>query len=225
MHGENNGGILAALTLVHCDRIGEVQGVQVVSTPLHETPVEVDVELAARGAQEAAARSAYLPQVFLAGGVRFASAPGRTDQHSPFVKDDYNLFNGAVVLGLRQSFEWGMLDAEVDRARARRRQLEAQQHSGQQGIRLEIESAHGAYRRAEAELTGALEGRNLVREWVQLAQDEFELDPSQVKELISAFEALAGSEEAYYRAIYRHNVALAELERVIGAPLRTDETP
>lgn len=181
--------------------------------------------IAARSAQEAAARSAYYPQVFLAGGVRFASAPGRTDQHNPFVKDDYNLFNGAVAVGLRQSFEWGMLSAKLDRARSQLLQLESQWRSGRQGIHLEIESAHGTFRRAEKELETSLEARNLVREWVQLARDEFDLDPSQVKELVSAFDALAESEEAYYRSIFDYNVALAELERVVGVTLRTQETP
>ena len=176
--------------------------------------------IAARGAQEQAARSAYYPQVFLAGGVRYAAAPGRTDQHNPFVKDEYNLFNGAIVLGLRQSFEWGMLGAEVDRARSRRLQLEARRQSARQGIHLEIEAAHRQFRRAEHKLDGALEARNLVREWVQIARDEFELDPSQIKELVSAFEALAASEEAYYRSLFDVNIALAELERVVGITLR-----
>jgi len=41
--------------------------------------------LAARKAQIDAARSAYYPQIFLAGGIRYAVTPGRTDQHTPFV--------------------------------------------------------------------------------------------------------------------------------------------
>ncbi len=176
--------------------------------------------IAAHSAQERAARSAYYPQVFLAGGVRYAAAPGRTDQHNPFVKDDYNLFNGAIVLGLRQSFELGMLGAEVDRAHSKRLQLEARRQSARQGIHLEIEVAHSAFRRAEHELDSALEARNLVREWVQIAQEEFDLDRSQIKELVSAFEALAATEEAYYRSIFDVNITLAELERVVGINLR-----
>ncbi|HJP29368.1 MAG TPA: TolC family protein [Candidatus Latescibacteria bacterium] len=182
--------------------------------------------IAARSAQERAARSAFYPQVFLAGGLRYAAAPGRTDQHNPFVKDEYNLLNGAVVLGLRQSFEFGMLNADLDRARSLRLQLEARRQSALQGIRLEIESAHGEVHRTEQEREGALEARNLVREWVQIARDEFELDPSQVKELVSAFEALAGSEEAYYRAIFDFNMAVARLERIVGVTLRdAGDTP
>ena len=55
---------------------------------------------------------------------------------------------------------------------------------------------------------------------MQLAQEEFDLDRSQIKELVSAFEALAATEEAYYRSIFDVNIALAELERVVGINLR-----
>jgi outer membrane protein TolC len=182
--------------------------------------------IAARSAQEQAALSAYYPQIFLGGGIRYAGAPGRTDQHNPFVKDEYNLFGGAVFLGLRQSFEWGLLGADVDRARSRRRQLEARQSSARQGIRLEIDAARSDALRSRQELDGALEVRNLVREWVQIAREEFELDPAQIKALVSAFEALAASEEAYYRSIFDYNLALAELERVVGSAIpRSGDTP
>ena len=182
--------------------------------------------IAARSAQEQAARSAYYPQIFLVGGLRYANAPGRTDQHNPFVKDEYNLFSGAVAIGLRQSFEWGMLGAQVDRARSKRLQLEARRQTAMQAIRLEIEAAHGEFQRSQQKIEGALEARNLVREWVQIAREDFDLDPSQIKELVSAFEALAGSEETYYRTIFDHNIALAHLEQVVGVSLAdTGEAP
>lgn len=175
--------------------------------------------LAARHAQEQAARSAYYPQVFLSGGIRYAVAPGRTDQHNPFVKDEFNLFNGGVFLGLRQSFEWDMLGADLDKARAKRLQLEALQTTAAQGIRVDIRRAYDEYHASTREVATALKARNLTREWLQLAQDEYELEPGSVKELVSAFEALAASEESYYRALHRDHLALAELERAIGGPV------
>lgn len=175
--------------------------------------------LDARRAQEQAARSAYLPQIFLAGGVRYAVAPGRTDQHNPFVRDEFNLFNGAIVLGVRQSFELGMLGADLDRARAERMQLEALERTAQQGLDLQVSAAHGEFRRAEAHMATALKARNLTREWVQLAREEFELDRSQIRELVSAFEGLAESEEAYYQAVYDYNVRCARLEQAVGMGL------
>ena len=175
--------------------------------------------VAARRAQEQAARSAWYPQLFLSGGVRHAAAPGRTDQRNPFVKDDFNLFNAAVVLGLRQSFEIGLIGAEVDRARARRLQLEARERGAVQGIRLEIDKARREYEGARRGLDSALRGRNLTREWLRTARDEYDLDPARIKDLVSAFESFAVSEQAYHEAVYEHNLKLAALERVVGAAL------
>ena len=178
--------------------------------------------VAARRAQEQAARSAYYPQVFLAGGLRHAAAPGRTDQHNPFVKDEFNLFSGAIVLGLRQSFEIGLIGAEVDRARARRLQLEARERGGAQGIRLEIDQARKEYEGARRGLSSALRGRNLTREWLRIARDEYDLDPTRIKDLVSAFETFALSEQAYLEAVYETNLTLAALERAAGTSLRPE---
>ena len=175
--------------------------------------------VAARRAQEQAARSAYYPQLFLAGGLRYAAAPGRTDQRNPFVKDEFNLFNGAVVLGLRQSFEIGLIGAEVDRARARRLQLEARERDAAQGIRLEIDQARKEYEAARRGVDSALRGRNLTREWLRIARDEYDLDPARIKDLVTAFESFALSEQEYHEAVYEHNLKLAALERVVGAAL------
>jgi|APSaa5957512622_1039677.scaffolds.fasta_scaffold19674_2 outer membrane protein len=202
---------------------------QLYSRALRQRPEwrQLQAGLAARHAQERAARSAYYPQIFVAGGIRYAIAPGRTDQHNPFVKDEFNLFNGGLFLGIRQSFEWGLLGADLDKARAKRRQLEAVETTAAQGIRVEVRQAYDAFALTQSSLVRTRKARNLTREWIQLAQDEYDLDPGSVKELISAFEALAGSEEAYYRAMYEANLSLADLERTIGGgPLtETAATP
>ena len=148
--------------------------------------------IAARQAVQEATARAYLPQLFLTGGMRYAVAPNRTDQRNPFVKDEFNYFNGGVFLGLRQSFEWGLLRAEAARARADLHQLRAREEGAVQGIRLEIEQAFSDWERARDGLEPARESRRIARRWLRAARDEYELDPGQVKELVSAFEAFAG---------------------------------
>jgi outer membrane protein TolC len=172
--------------------------------------------IAARQAVQEATSRAYLPQLFLTGGVRYAVAPNRTDQHNPFVKDEFNYFNGGIFLGLRQSFEWGLLGAEAARAQADLYQLRAKETGAVQGIRLEIEQAFGDWERARDGLESAREGRRTARRWLRAARDEYELDPGQVKELVSAFEAFAGTEQGYYGAVYDFNMAVARLERTVG---------
>ena len=148
--------------------------------------------------------------------MRYAVAPNRTDQHNPFVKDEFNYFNGGIFLGLRQSFEWGLLGAEAARAQADLYQLRAKETGAVQGIRLEIEQAFGDCERARDGLESAREGRRTARRWLRAARDEYELDPGQVKELVSAFEAFAGTEQGYYGAVYDFNMAVARLERTVG---------
>ena len=175
--------------------------------------------IAARQAQADAARSAYYPQLYLAGGMRYAITPNRTDQHNPFVKDEYNYFNGGVVLGLRQSFEWGLLGADLQKARAQLFELKARERTAARGIRLDVGRAHDAFSQAQFRLTSARRGRSLGREWLQIAREEYDLDPGQLKELISAFESLAVLEQEYREAVYDHNVKLARLERAAGLEL------
>ena len=55
---------------------------------------QLEAGLAARQARVEAARGAYYPSFFIAGGVRYAKAPNRESQESPFAKDDFNYFNG-----------------------------------------------------------------------------------------------------------------------------------
>ena len=177
--------------------------------------------LAARRAQHAAARSAYYPQIFLAGGLRYAVAPGRTDQHNPFVKDEFNYFNGGLFVGLRQSFEFGLLGADIDKARAAYRQLEAKESGATRGIHLDVQRAYVEFQQADAALNTASQSRQLARQWLKLAQDEYEFDPDELKELVTAFESWAKLEQSYYEAIYEFNISLAELEKTIGGiPLR-----
>ncbi|MFH1566460.1 MAG: TolC family protein [Gemmatimonadota bacterium] len=175
--------------------------------------------IAAKGALHDAARSAYYPQVFVAGGVRYAVAPGRTDQHNPFVKDDYNYLGGAVVVGLRQSFEWGLLGADVQKARAELYELRAKERTAVQGIRLDVRRAWDDFRQVEQCLAAARQARSLGREWIQVAQDEYDLDPGQLRELVSAFESYAGLEQEYREAVYEYNLGLARLERAVGLQL------
>jgi len=177
--------------------------------------------LRAREAMVEAARGGYYPQVVLSGALRYAVAPHRTDQHNPFVKDEFNYFNGGVVLRLRQALEWDLIGAEVDRARAEYEELKAKERLNAQGLRVDVQRAYGEYQQALAELGAATEARRLSRQWAKEAQEAYELDPEEAKELIAGFEAWAQSEQAYYEAVYRHNVALARLEKAAGGlPLR-----
>ena len=177
---------------------------------------QLQAGIAAKKALIDAARSEYFPQIFLAGGIRYAVAPNRTDQRNPFAKDDFNYFNGGIFLGLRQSFEWGLLDANVDKARAEHLELKAKEGAAVQGISLDIKRAYLAFQQTEENLNRARQKRRLTRQWLKLAQEEYEFDPGEVKELITAFEAWSRTEQDYYEAIHAYNLNAARVAQAMG---------
>lgn len=183
--------------------------------------------LAAKHALAQAARAAYQPQVFIGGGLRYAVAPGRTDQRNPFVKDEFNFFNGGVFIGVRQSLEWHLLAADLDRARAEYRALEVRVPGAEEGIRLDVHRAYLDYRRADRDLQGARQSRQLARQWLREARDDFEFDPQTIGELIAAFETWARREQGYGEALYDFNISVARLEKATGGLelIPRDETP
>ncbi len=179
---------------------------------------QLSAGISARHSLESAAASAFYPQFFLAGGWRYGIAPNRTDQHNPFVKDDFNFSSLGMFIGMRQSFEWGLLNAKRNKARAQLLELKSQEQAAVEGIRLDISRAHADFAEAKAGLESSHEGRRLGRQWVNLARDEYEFteEAKDLKALVSAFEGFAETEQAYHQAVYDYNVALARLERAVG---------
>lgn len=179
---------------------------------------QLNAGISARRSLKSAATAAFYPNFFLAGGWRYGIAPNRTDQHNPFVKDDFNFSSLGMFIGMRQSFEWGLLNAKRNKARAQLLELKSQERAVAEGIRLDVSRAHADCAAAEAGLESAHEGRRLGRQWVSLARDEYEFteEAQDLKALVSAFEGFAETEQTYHQAVYDYNVALARLERAVG---------
>jgi len=177
---------------------------------------QLQAGLVAKKALADAATGAYFPQFFVTGGVRHAYAPHRTDQHNPFVKDDFNFFSFGALIGVRQSFEWGMIRADVSKKKAAYRELKALETTGLQGLRLDLRRAYSKALETQGALVGARQTRKLSRQWLRQAQEAYEFDPDEVKELVNAFEKWALSEQNYYQHVFDYNLALAKLEKTAG---------
>lgn len=178
---------------------------------------QLQAGIAARKAQRDAARGAFMPQLFISGGVRYAVAPNRTDQRNPFVKDEFNLFNFGAVLGVKQSFEFGLLRADLAKREAQYRQLEAQVTSGERGIRLDVRRAYLDLEQAQTELKRMQRSRQLSRQWLREAKEAYEFDPEEeAKGLIAAVEAWAQTERQYFQSVFDYNMAIAHLEHTAG---------
>lgn len=181
----------------------------------------------ARQSLVSAADAAFFPQFFVAGGFRYGIAPGRTDQHNPFAVDDFNFSGAGMFVGMRQSFEWGLLKAKRDKAQAQLLELTSQEQAAAAGIRLDVARAYGDVLEAKAGLDAAREGRRIGQHWLQEAGDEYEFtdEADDLKALVAAFESFAETEQAYHQAVYDYNISLARLERATGVAFTISPSP
>ena len=83
-------------------------------------------------------------------------------------------------------------------------------------LHLDVRRAYLDYRRAEQDLDGIRKSRQLARQWLQEARDEYDFDPEAIGELIAAFEAWSHLEQGYSQAIYDFNLSVAKLEKITG---------
>ena len=174
---------------------------------------ELQAGIAATKALHSAAVDAYKPEVYIAGGIRYAIAPGRTDQHNPFVRDEFNSFGGGIFLGVKQSLEFHLIGADIVKAEARYKQLISTEEGLKNMLRLDVSEKLNSFHREEDNLNNHSKRRIIARQWLKEAKEEYEFDPDTLGGLIKALEEWAEIERGYFEQIYQFNLSVAAIEK------------
>lgn len=184
---------------------------------------ELQAGITATKALYHAARNAYKPDVYIAGGIRYAIAPGRTDQRNPFVRDEFNSFGGGIFLGVKQTLEFHLIGADIDRAEAKYRQLTSIKDGMKNKIRIDVSKKINSFHREKENLTASTKRRKIAQQWLKDAKDEYEFDPETIKDLIKAFQKWAEVERQYLDRIYQFNLSVAALEKAFNDKMISNE--
>jgi len=182
---------------------------------------QLEAGLAARQARLEAARSAYYPSIFLAGGLRYAVAPNRDKQESPFAKDDFNLFEGGAVLGLRWQLDVWMTHARVEERLAELSQVEVQKHNATSGIALDIQRRYLEVQESQQKIEAAQTARRAVRALLATTLANFELGIGEGKEVFENLGLYARIVSDYYTTVRDYNIAAAKLTQATGQEVTT----
>ncbi len=170
----------------------------------------------ARLAQVRLARSDYYPQLFVAGQAKFAYAPNRDDQHSPFAKDDFNFSRIGAVFGLKQSLSFGLTASRVAHARFEYQKVLNTERAVRDGIALEVEQAFRELLEAGKNVESGKRALRSSRSWMVAARDAFNIGLGEVKEVIDAVKAYGEMRVEYFRAIFDFNRSIARLDKMTG---------
>ena len=181
----------------------------------------LEAGLAARQARVDAARSAYYPSVFLAGGVRYARAPTRESQESPFAKDDFNYFAGGAVLGLRWQLDVWMTHAKLEERLAELSQVEVKKHNATSGIALDIQQRYLEMQENQQKIDAAQTARKAVRALLATTLANFELGVGEGKDVFESLGLYARIVSDYYTTVRDYNLAAAKLTQATGQEVTT----
>lgn len=180
---------------------------------------QLNAALNARESLVRVAKSDQYPQLFLAGQFKYAYAPNRDDQKSPFAHDPLNLIQVGAVVGFQQSLSFGLTSAKVKKARLEHQKLLYQKSLAQKGIAIEIEQVYRALKEAESNLEAAENGRRAARRWFIAVRDGFNGGFEKASDMIEAVKEYGIIRAKYFEAVYNYNKAWAKLQRATGQPI------
>ena len=180
---------------------------------LEESPAVVsalaDVTVAEAGVAQA--RAQYLPTIGASGGYNWSNDQLGLDQGltswNTRLSISYPLFNGL------------QREVTADRANAQLRLAEATAADAARSALAELESLVAALRLAEEQLAILRESVEVAREDYRVQRERYELGAATILELVTSQTALVQAEYDLVNARYDYQIALAELESLVGREL------
>lgn len=200
------------------ERPVELKKEDVISQALRSKPelVQLSRFIEMKEAETRALRANLYPNIFVAGVLEYAKAPGRTDITNPFMNDPFNLFNVGVVLGLSQDLSVIRSIKKSDSARAEVDRLMAQREQLQIKTRLEAEKSFEEALSALEAMRINEEGFRAARSWLTSTGLSFNLGTSETKDVLESFAAYFKGRVDLLKSVYSLNLALADLSEQTG---------
>ncbi len=170
-------------------------------------------------AQQRFRMAQYYPDLFLAGQTRYAVAPNRDDQLSPFANDNFNFFDAGIALGLRFRWDVGVHAGRLDEAHAERLALESKRDALREHIAHGVHRAFAQWQAKQKQMAFKKKSFKAARAWSVSALNGLELGTGSVKDAIEALKAHLTVRFELLQTIYQHNKALAQLSSRVGREL------
>ena len=180
----------------------------------------LEAAIAARDSEVSAAEASRMPLVFLAGLFSYGYAPNRDIQLNPWVRDEFNVFNLGVVIGLRQDLSFPMLSGKVEKARAERDALARQRDGLALLVQVQVDTALADLKAADARLAAARAALGSGRALFRSVGLDFSAGLIEARVLIESYALYVETQFAAARSAYDLLVARARLARAVGEPPR-----
>jgi outer membrane protein TolC len=172
--------------------------------------------LAARQLLVDAAKADRYPSFFLAVVGQVAGAPGRDWNPDPYMIDYFNDQFAFPFAGVKWHFDFGILKAKVNQAKAELEQLQHTEKTALMGIPVEVAQTHGKVQENYKGSMGLEKAYVNARRWLVTAFSNFDMGIGKLEDIFNAFERYGSFRGDYLMALYDYNVNVAKLNKVTG---------
>jgi outer membrane protein len=166
-----------------------------------------------------AEKNKKLPFVFLGAFGGYSYSNVREDQKSAFANDPYNNLRGGLALGIRMNLDWGTMNAKARQNKHIYEKILFSKNSAEDGVILEVKKAYMEVKDYEHQVKTTEEGMKNANSWFLKEMMGYSMGLAETKDLIKSMEASFESKLNYYLSIYKYNLAIAKLSKVVGVEL------
>jgi len=170
-------------------------------------------------AQEAlykAEKARYYPTLLIAGGLRYAEAPGREDPDNPYLDDDFNYLSAGGAFGIRWDLNLFDTYAGVQERRVGYLKTRSRLQQAINGIAVQVKERYLRVVEKEAALETGFESRKSGRALLILSLTNFKFGIGSGKDVFEGLSIYAQTGGNYGEAVYDYNMAVAQLLNVVG---------
>ena len=177
---------------------------------------QLKAAVSAEEARYLAEKGKYYPTLLAVGGLRHAVAPGREDQDNPFLKDDYNYFDAGASLGVKWDLNFFQTDTGVKEHKVRYLRMKSLLERALDAVALQVKEKYHQYTEKKNSLDASFEAKKAGRALLFLNLTNFKLGMGSGKDVFDSLSLHARVDGEYYEAIFKYNMAVVELQDVIG---------
>ncbi len=176
---------------------------------------ELETQLAQIDAEAKMAKSQYYPQLALVGKYERIGNHPNVNGNGYQIPDNFYL----TLQAKWTFFEWGRTKAQVERLLWQKRALVKLLKWTKSQVKLQIKQAYLNLKEAEQNIETARVSVEQAKENYRITNVQYKNQVTTSTEVLDAQTLLTRAQNNYYTALYKYNVAIAELERAIGTSL------
>lgn len=174
--------------------------------------------LVARSALVDAEKSSYYPQLFLGAKAVGAAATNRERVQNPYIDDFFNSSYGALFLGLKWSFNFGITEGKVKEAEAEYNKLLEKKRFADEAIPFQVRKAYLDLEEAKKSSAETKSAYTNARKWLVTAMANFDLGLTDAKEIGEAAALYVMMKANHIKSNYNQRMSYANLEYAAGEP-------